>query len=251
MKIESQSQDFSQRNIGVFLVGFATLILLWLPPLPYIFHAGSIPDPWLHWAVKLGLFKFDETWRLRWDYVGIPILFIYAMGLTWKSRVSLAESGLTGVCFASACRYLLLPTVIGVVICVLIGISTHSVTLSERFWKRLFPVPALLQQIAIQLFFHRQLYPWFGKGRKTAFILTFFFVVLHAPNPGLMLGTLVGMYFWARAYQRFPNLYAISLSHAFMSAVLMQTMPKWLLPSVSVGYRFVEKGIANQWWGWF
>jgi len=69
-------------------------------------------------------------------------------------------------------------------------------------------------------------------------------------QPAMMLGTLVGMYFWARCYQRYPNIYALALSHAFLSAVLMQAMPKWLLPSVSVGHRFVEKGIAQHWWGW-
>jgi len=247
----SSSKDIPEKNAGVFIIGFVVLLTLWLPPLPYWLYAARIPPTFLDLFVNLGIFKADEKWQLRWDYILIPPIFLYAMWLTWRSRVSLAESGLTFENFTAACRLLWLPTLIGGIILYLLGIFTHPVEFSDRFWKRLFPLPALLQQIAIQLFFHRQLYPWFGKGRMTAMVLTLFFVALHAPNPGLMLGTLVGTYFWARSYQKAPNLYALSLSHAFLSAVLMQTMPKFLLPSVSVGQRFVEKGIANQWWGWF
>jgi hypothetical protein len=143
-----------------------------------------------------------------------------------------------------------------VVLWILIGIfggtitSTEAFWKTDRFWKRLNPLAALLQQTAVQIYFHRQLAAWFGHGRKTAVLLTLLFVLLHVPNPGLMLGTLVGMYFWARCYQTYPNLYALAISHALLSAVLMQTLPKVLLPSVSVGWRFIRKGMDNQWWNW-
>ncbi len=241
----------SERRPAVFIIGLVSLLLLWLPPLPYVFRATQIPQPWLEWLISLKSIKFTETWPLRWDYLFVPILSIYILTVLWKSRVSLQEAGLGFQHFGGALKYLWFPTLIGATVLLGIGFLCHSIDITDRFWKRLNPLSGLFQQALIQLFFHRQLVPWFGSGRKTAWILTLFFLALHAPNPGLMAGTLFGMYFWARCYQQHPNLYALALSHALLSALLMHTMPKWILPSVSVGHRFVEKGIAHGWWKWF
>lgn len=236
----------SERGPAVLVVGLAVLVLLWLPPLPWTIKAAEFPSRWLDLFCALKLIKSDATWRCRWDYLFFPPLFLYALAVAWKSRVSAAECGLTLRHFAGALRLLALPTLLGAAILLFLGVATGTVdsrsfAADSRFWKRLIPLNALIQQMAIQLFFHRQLMPWLGPGRRTAVALTLFFVAVHTPNSGLMLGTLIGMYFWARAYQRRPNLYALALSHALLSALLMQTMPKWLLPSVSVGHRFLEK----------
>lgn len=239
------------KSRGVFVVAIAALIFLWLPALPYEISITRLPSFLANLLVKLGISKADEVWKMRWDYIGIPLLVPCALALVWKSHVNAEEAGLTMKNFWPACRYLLLPTFVGICILVVIGYSTHPVEWSDRFFKRLIPIPAFFQQVVIQLFFHRLLFPWYGKTKRTALLVTVYFVALHAPNPGLMIGTLFGMYFWARCFQLHPNLYALALSHALLSAVLMQTMPKWLLPSVSVGARFVEKGMKSNWWGWF
>ncbi len=230
-----------QRSPAVFVVGLLTLVALWLPPLPCTVHAADLPKPLFDLLHAIRSIKPDESWRLRWDYFVIPPLFIYALWVTWKSRVSLAESGLGFRHFIGALRQLALPTLVGAAILLAVGCACHSLSISDRFWKRLNPLSGLVQQMAIQLFFHRQLMPWFGSGRKTAWILAIFFAALHAPNPALMIGTLCGMYFWARAYQKAPNLYAIAISHALLSALLMHTMPRSFMPSVSVGHRYIEK----------
>jgi hypothetical protein len=219
------------KNPAVFIVGLVALAALFLPPLPFSLFSNT---------------------PLRWDYILIPPLVIYAAWITWKSRASWSELGLTFENFKPALRYLILPTLIGAIILLVIGFTLKpDFKITLHFFKRLIPLNGFAQQLVIQIFFHRQLMSWFGTGRKTAWILTLYFVALHFPNPGLMLGTAIGMYFWARCYQLHPNIYALSLSHAFLSALLMECMPKWLLPSVSIGYRFIEKGIKNNWWGWF
>lgn len=49
--------------------------------------------------------------------------------------------------------------------------------------------------------------------------------------------TFVGGLIWSSVYERAPNLFAIALSHAAISLMLMTSLPPWLLPSMSVGYK--------------
>jgi len=256
--ITCDPQPATPKSVAVFLVGIAALISLWLPPLP---ASLQFPQTWLDALGAIRLFKPGDLKPLRWDYFVVPLLAVYALWITWKSRPGnnypgkgdpslaespvpggfLHESGLTGANFLGAIKFLALPTLLGAFLLLGIGACCHSIDITPRFWKRFLLNSAIFQQMVIQLFFHRQLTPWFGAGRKTAWVLTLYFAALHAPNPGLMLGTFIGMYFWARCYQRQPNLYALAISQALLSALLMHTMPKWMLPSVSVGLRFVEK----------
>lgn len=239
------TEPLPPRSAGVFVVAAAALAALWLPGFDSPVQPSALPFfPALDPAAR---------WRLRGDYFVIPLLFAWAAFATWRSWPGAAALGLTARNFGTACRALLLPTLAGFALVLAIGAAwgappAEALAPGARFWKRLVPIPAFFQQLVVQVYFHRQLMPWFGRGRRTAAALTFYFVLLHAPNPGLMLGTLAGMYFWARSYQRAPNLYALALSHALLSAALMGAFPKALLPSVSVGLRFVEKGLAAGWW---
>ncbi len=237
-----------RRSLAAFIIGGLILILLWLPPLPITLRASDLPHAFFEFLSFFRGIKLSEAWPLRWEYLFFPLFSFYALWMTLESHISLKEAGLSTSSFVGALRYLWWPTLLGAMVLLGMGVLCHSVEITPRFWKRLNPIPGFFQQMVIQLFFYRQLAPWFGTGRKTVWILAFFFMILHAPNPGLMMGTLFGMYFWVRCYQQQPNLYALALSHAFLSALLMHTMPKWLLPSVSVGHRFVEKGIAQGWW---
>ncbi len=239
-----------ERSPAVFVIGALILVALWLPPMPWTWGSEDLPAWLSQLLIALHVIREGETWRFRWDYVLIPPAFLYAIWRMIQSRLSLEESGLTWKHFGPAVRFLAFPSLLGCAVLIGWGMSTHQVEFTGHFLKRLIPLNAFAQQMGIQWFFHRELMSWFGRGRRTVWILTAYFVALHAPNPGLMLGTLVGMYVWASCYQRHPNLYALAISHSLLSAVLMQTMPRGLLPSVSVGWRFVEKGIAHQWWGW-
>lgn len=239
------TEPLPPRSPGVFVVAAAALAALWLPGFDSPIQPAGMPsflglDPAAHW-------------RLRGDYFVIPLLFAWAAFATWRNWPGAAACGLAARHFGGACRLLVLPTLGALALILAIGAlwgqpPSEVLRAGGPFWKRLIPIPAFFQQLVIQAYFHRQLMPWLGQGRRTAAALTLYFVLLHAPNPGLMLGTLVGMYFWARSYQRAPNLYALALSHAVLSAALMGAFPKALLPSVSVGLRFVEKGTAAGWW---
>ncbi len=237
------------RSVGVFVVAFAGLAALWLPGFASPLQPSDLPASL---ARRLGLDP-HASWRLRGDYFLIPALFAWAAISTRRNHPGISAMGLSLRNFGEACRALALPTFAGLALILALGAvwgwpPADVFAPGSRFWKRLIPLPAFFQQLVIQGYFHRQIMPWFGQGRRAAAALTLYFVLLHAPNPGLMLGTLVGMYFWARAWQRAPNLYALALSHAILSAALMSAFPKALLPSVSVGLRFVEKGLAAGWW---
>ncbi len=52
-----------------------------------------------------------------------------------------------------------------------------------------------------------------------------------------MILTFAGGLIWSWVYERAPNLFAIALSHAVISLMLMTALPPWLLPSMSVGYK--------------
>ncbi|MCC7519042.1 MAG: CPBP family intramembrane metalloprotease [Verrucomicrobiae bacterium] len=237
------------RTAGIFVVAAAALAALWLPGFESPLQPADLPAGIAH-ALDL---EPSSRWRLRGDYFLIPLLFGWAAGATWRAWPGAAAMGLSLRNFGAACRALALPTLAALAAILALGAlwgasPAEVFAPGARFWKRLIPIPAFFQQLVIQGYFHRQLMPWLGRGRRAAAALTLYFVLLHAPNPGLMLGTLVGMYFWARVFQRAPNLYALALSHALLSAALMGAFPKALLPSVSVGLRFVEKGLAAGWW---
>jgi len=61
---------------------------------------------------------------------------------------------------------------------------------------------------------------------------------LHLPNPWLMAATFLGGLIWAAVYQRAPNLWALALSHALMTWVLISTLPAAALGGLRVGYKF-------------
>jgi hypothetical protein len=241
----------ARRNPAVFILAGLVLLLLWIPAGPVLWklEASQLP-PWI--LEGLSLFKSikpEAVWEFRVTYFLYVLATVYGIYFVFKKPDSLHAAGLGFQNFGQACRLLAVPTLVGAVLLIGLGAVSGSIDFTPRFIQRLIPIPAFFQQMGIHYFLHIPLYAWFGKTRATVWVVTSFFVLFHLPNPGLSLGTLYGMYFWARAYQHAPNLYALALSHALLSAVLMHTMPKFLLPSVSVGWRFVEKGIQNQWWG--
>jgi membrane protease YdiL (CAAX protease family) len=58
------------------------------------------------------------------------------------------------------------------------------------------------------------------------------------PNPWLMTATFFGGLMWSYVYQREPNLWALALSHAVMTAILVITVPYGALHGLRVGYNY-------------
>ena len=142
------------------------------------------------------------------------------------------------------------PTIVACGVFAGIGYFTGSLHRTSNFWPNLVvtPVWALIQQYVLQAFIYRRirflliddaLGPDERKNRVrlAVFVTAVIFSFTHAPNPTLMTLTFAGALIWSWVYDRAPNLFAIALSHAAISLMLMMSLPPWLLPSMSVGYK--------------
>jgi hypothetical protein len=149
--------------------------------------------------------------------------------------------------FMRAARLLLLPMIAGTLVLVLVGWLWFGGSFS--FGRRRagwaisgFPVWGmvwgLLQQYVLQSFINRRAQLVFGKGTASIILVAAVFALLHLPNPWLTGATFLGGLIWAAVFQRAPNLYALALSHAFLTWTLISTLPDDALRSLRVGYKF-------------
>ncbi|HVG28429.1 MAG TPA: CPBP family glutamic-type intramembrane protease [Pyrinomonadaceae bacterium] len=110
------------------------------------------------------------------------------------------------------------------------------------WWGLGFPVWGvawgLVQQYVLQAFINRRAQEIFGAGWQSVLLVALLFALLHLPNPSLTAATFLGGLVWAYAYQRAPNLFALALSHAVMTWVLVSTVPADALHGLRVGYKY-------------
>ncbi len=96
----------------------------------------------------------------------------------------------------------------------------------------------ILQQYVLQGFVNQRAQIIWRKGWRSVLVVALVFAALHLPNPLLTLMTLAGGIIWASVYQRAPNVFALGLSHAFMTWVLISTTPPSTLHSLRVGFNY-------------
>ncbi len=189
--------------------------------------------------------------RQRW-FSAVPALLAIALMIN-SHRVrgeSLREIGFTVRHFRRALRLLITPTLIACAAFAAIGYFTGSFHRTTHFWSNMLIVPVwgLIQQYVLQGFIYRRVRsllldspssPIERSNRIRLAILTtaMIFALAHAPNLSLMTLTFAGGLMWSWAYERAPNLFAIALSHAAISLMMMTSLPPWLLSSMSVGYK--------------
>jgi membrane protease YdiL (CAAX protease family) len=154
---------------------------------------------------------------------------------------TLAQLGFTTQHFGRAVKLLLGPMFVVTALLISIGALTHSLHFGQRFWLSLLVLPpwGLTQQYILQGFIYRRLQLIFGTKTWTICLAALLFALVHAPNLPLMLLTLVGGLVWTWVYTRAPNLFALGLSHAVMSAIAMSSLPAWFLQSMSIGYKYL------------
>jgi len=167
---------------------------------------------------------------------------------------SMREVGLGGENFFRALRFLAAPTFVACAGFAAIGYGTGSFHRAPHFWKTALGtlVWALIQQYVMQAFVYRRVrFLLLGdspatpsvedrkrRTRLAVLLNAAIFSLVHAPNPSLMILTLLGGLMWSWVYDRAPNLPAIAISHAAVSLTLMTSLPPWLLPTMRVGYKY-------------
>ncbi len=157
------------------------------------------------------------------------------------------ELGLSGANFGRALRLLVGPMIVGALALVCVGRFWYGAPLvfgRQRAGWELFGWPVwgfvwgLTQQYALQAFINRRLQMLWGRGWQTTLVVALLFALLHLPNPCLMAATFIGGLMWAAIYQRAPNIYALAISHAVMTWVLVSTLPAAALGGLRVGYKY-------------
>lgn len=236
----------SIRNPALFrellIVSGLILLALWIPPL----RLNEFEVSRMEWLQGLMRHPGPNVylWRIA-EQVILPLVGLFILWSLIREKRDWKSAGLTFQNYGAAIRILAGPTLLGVAVLVAIGWAMHSLDLgTDRFWRKLTPNTFLgqyAQQAVIQLYFnHRAMQIW-GKGPRSLLWVTGIFAALHLPNPALTLGVAYGMWFWASSYQKAPNILAIACSHMILSAFLWHTLPEAWRPSLTVGWRFIER----------
>lgn len=173
----------------------------------------------------------------------IPVTLAFAlMILSHKARgESLRVLGFRFDNFFQVIRLLALPMIVATILIVLIGWLTGGLRFDFALLRTRFlllPVWAFFQQYVIQSFINRRAQIVWGRGIGSILVVAFLFALLHFPNPWLSLATFAGGVLWAMVYQRAPNLYALAISHSFMSLLLALALPPSILNSLRVGFKY-------------
>lgn len=168
-------------------------------------------------------------------------LLVFMIACHGRDGVDRRDLGLRLDNFAAAVRQLAPPTLAIAVALVGCGWALDSLQEPSRFLRRFAGVPAwgLVQHFMLLSFCHRRLRIVFGAGQAGVLATALLFGLIHAPNPPLMLACTLAGGFWAWQFDRAPNLFATALSHGILSTCLSSSLPKTILRSTKVGYRYL------------
>lgn len=176
-----------------------------------------------------------------WALAG-PLLLAFALMLYshWCRNETMRTLGFNGRYFGRALLLLTGPTLLAIIALIFVSHVIHSLHPPERFWARLsfLPIWALLQQYVMLGFIYRRLRQFLRAG-QCIIITAGLFALVHSPNYSLMILTFLGGLIWSFVYERAPNLFASAISHALLSATVLVAVPEWMLPSMTVGYRYL------------
>jgi membrane protease YdiL (CAAX protease family) len=180
--------------------------------------------------------------------IAIPVLLAFTvMIFSHRARKEgLRDIGFRFDNFLHAMRLLVLPMVIGGVVCLIVGWQMGGTVNLFRWHPNRFILLqlivgfgwGLIQQYALQGFLNRRATMAAGSGWPGVLVVALIFGCLHLPNPALTLITFAGGIVWAAIYQRAPNLFALAVSHSVMTWLVISTLPPSLLHHLRVGLNY-------------
>lgn len=173
------------------------------------------------------LWLIVPTNRLPLIVAGAAAILAILIGDPIRRKERADELGLTGRFLGGAARGLLWPTVALLVALVLLAQVAPVSPRWSRFLRRFLVILpwAILQQGLLQATFNRRLIRIFGPGARSSLLTGLAFGGMHLPNPLLTAATFLTGTWWARVYQRTPNLYALTICHALLSAAAQTLLP--------------------------
>jgi membrane protease YdiL (CAAX protease family) len=182
---------------------------------------------------------------------GAILILAVMIGDPWRRGESASSVGLTFRHFAGAMKLLALPTAASILLFLLVDRLTPDAPAGGRFLKRFVQILpwALLQQGLLQATFNRRLAASHGKGWTTSLVNGLFFAGMHLPGPLLTGLTFVAGTVWSWVYQRKPNLLALVLAHALLSAAAQDLLPSAWTHGFRVGpgyFRYSTADVQNR-----
>lgn len=165
-----------------------------------------------------GRFQYFHSAYLTGVQIGVVLLMV---GNHWYFRDSLSDLGIRFDNLAQALRQVLPVTGLAVLLVLLAAALAGEYRL-ERWGDLLIYLPwALIQQYGLQNFLFRGFRRVAQPSSLALVCAAVLFALFHLPNPPLVAVTLVGGALWCWLFRRVPNLFAVSLSHALLAALVL------------------------------
>lgn len=169
--------------------------------------------------------------------VAMLAIVVNSMRVRGETR---ADIGLTGAHFIHALRLLVVPMIVAIVVLGGIAVATHTFRSEFWEWYKLISIPVwgVVQQFLLQGFVYRRISSLVDDRSRAIGVTAIMFSLIHFPNFPLMILTLIGSLVWTWIYSRAPNILAVGISHGLMSLLVMATLPKQMLPTLTIGYKY-------------
>jgi hypothetical protein len=163
--------------------------------------------------------------------VGFPIFCIA------RDQQEFPEFSLDWDSFVSCLRGLIWFTVVATAFLVFAALFRSTYHYDGAFLTRFseYIFWAFLQQIGLQIFLTRRVQNIFKSPVRVSLVAAAVFSSIHFPNLALMVLTWIGGFFWSLSFQRTPNLYAITISHAWLAVIALYTVPMHWMHQFRIG----------------